>query len=65
MTEKSDHNTRLGKLRNWLMGHLIQDVPDDLAVCEFDCRKPQCTQGDWENCQRRLQYCAIARRQGR
>ena len=32
----------------------IQDVPEDIALCEFDCRAAQCTQGEWESCERRL-----------
>jgi hypothetical protein len=33
---------------------LIQDVPEDIALCEFDCQKDQCTHGEWESCERRL-----------
>ena len=42
--------------RLWLRikGQFIQAVPKDIAVCEFDCRKPQCFQGEWETCEKRL-----------
>ena len=42
--------------RGWrfLMEQLVQDVPEELAVCEFECRKLECTQGEWEVCDRRL-----------
>lgn len=42
--------------RGWrfLMDHLIQDVPESIAVCEFDCRKPDCTPEQWASCERRL-----------
>ena len=32
------------------------DVPLDIALCEYDCRKPQCLQGEWADCQRRLRF---------
>ena len=32
----------------------VGDVPDDIAQCEYDCRKPQCRQGEWEACERRV-----------
>jgi hypothetical protein len=38
----------------WLAHELIQDVPEDVAICEFDCRKPQCTYSEWLNCGRRV-----------
>jgi len=34
---------------------LIADVPEDIAICEFDCSKNQCTHGEWATCQRRIQ----------
>lgn len=42
--------------RGWrfLMNHLIQDVPESLALCEFDCRHPDCTPEQWASCERRL-----------
>jgi hypothetical protein len=41
-------------LRNWVTDQIIQDVPGNIEVCEFACRKSQCTQGEWETCDRRL-----------
>jgi len=40
--------------RHWLANQLIRDVPDELAFCEFDCRKVQCTKREWMKCDRRL-----------
>ena len=37
---------------------VIQDVPDDIQLCEFECRKLQCAMGDWEKCERRLRSLA-------
>jgi len=33
----------------WLRNQ-IQEVPPELAVCEFDCREPECTVRDWRVC---------------
>lgn len=42
----------------WLKGfwarHIAQDVPVDLARCEFGCRIRECRHGDWQNCENRL-----------
>jgi hypothetical protein len=38
---------------------VIEDVPEDLAICEFDCPKNQCTYGEWATCQRRIQLTAL------
>lgn len=34
---------------------VVQDAPADCALCEFDCRRRQCTFGQWATCERRLQ----------
>ena len=44
-----------------LKGQIIQDVPEDVQACEFECRKLQCAMGDWEKCERRL--CSMAQSQ--
>ena len=41
---------------------VIQDVPEDIQLCEFDCRKSQCAMGDWEKCERRLRSIAQTRK---
>jgi hypothetical protein len=41
-------------LRDRLMHHLVQPVPDDLALCEFACSKTRCTEAEWAHCRRRL-----------
>lgn len=42
--------------RGWrfLVNQLIQDVPEAIAVCEFDCRETDCTAERWASCERRL-----------
>ena len=41
-------------LWRWLQDQMVQDVPDSLAVCEFDCRSASCRRGEWERCEHRL-----------
>ena len=41
------------RLFGWLQRQ-VEDVPADVAVCEFRCRKLDCRHGDWEMCNRRL-----------
>jgi hypothetical protein len=36
--------------------HIAQQVPDSLALCEFGCRFSQCSRGEWEECERRIQF---------
>jgi hypothetical protein len=36
----------------WLM-KFVPEVPKDIAVCEFDCRKTECLLGHWDQCERR------------
>ena len=45
----------LRKLLHWMV-HLATPVPDDVAVCEFECRKRDCLMGDWERCERRRRH---------
>jgi hypothetical protein len=42
----------------WLKGQIVADVPAEDAICEFDCRKQQCSYGEWAACSRRLKYMA-------
>ncbi len=55
----------LTTLRNVLsdLGHLVNDqivsdVPEDLAICEFDCRESQCSSIKWVSCERRISATA-------
>jgi len=53
-------NGPLWRLWRWIKDHVFQDVPKSIAVCEFDCRKGQCTTGEWNTCENRLQKVAKA-----
>lgn len=33
---------------------LIQDVPEEIAICEFECRGKECIKDRWQACKRRL-----------
>jgi hypothetical protein len=48
----------LRNIWDYVREHFVGWVPEDDALCEFDCRKPQCNEGEWENCTRRLQRAA-------
>jgi hypothetical protein len=44
--------------KSWrsLRQQAVADVPIELELCEFECRKAQCLKGEWEHCQRRLSF---------
>ena len=48
----------LSKLGHWAKEQIVAEVPDDLAVCEFDCRKSQCSWDEWVSCERRISKAA-------
>lgn len=39
---------------HWVRKQIVDEVPPDLAVCEFDCEKTQCTLQQWKTCPRRF-----------
>ena len=41
-------------LLQWAVSQVIQEVPEDHALCEFDCRRLECSHDDWITCERRL-----------
>lgn len=55
MTKK---NNPLTQLWRWVADQVAQDVPTDIALCEYDCRKGQCILEEWETCDRRLHKAA-------
>jgi len=59
MAEKRrEAKSRFVRLCRWVWDQIIGDVPNEIALCEFDCRKEQCAMGEWETCDRRLQQAA-------
>lgn len=43
-------------LRIWqyVKRQIVGVVPQDLAICQFDCRKGRCMQDEWDACERRI-----------
>ena len=46
------------RLSHWVVNQLIQDVPEESGLCEYDCRRLQCTEREWRLCSRRLSRAA-------
>ncbi|GAC1624351.1 MAG: hypothetical protein PVS2B2_15360 [Candidatus Acidiferrum sp.] len=42
--------TAFGRVWQWMKDQIVQDVPAGLAVCEFGCRREQCTVSQWQAC---------------
>ncbi len=40
------------RFKDWVVRHIVQDVPEDLAACEF-CRETHCTEDMRNTCERR------------
>ncbi len=55
----SNRSSSRASLWHRLKSLVIAEVPEDVAICEFDCSKNQCTQGEWATCQRRIQLEAL------
>jgi len=56
---------RLGQIQTlrknlWqrLRDQIVQDVPVSDGLCEYDCRKQQCSEAEWANCERRVHRAA-------
>jgi hypothetical protein len=54
LVHESKRASLFRRLRRWVTNQLIQEVPGDIALCEFDCRKKQCTIKEWATCERRV-----------
>jgi hypothetical protein len=48
----------LGRIWQRLRNSLVQEVPEEDAVCEFECHKLKCPYGEWATCERRLRGMA-------
>jgi len=46
------------KLGQWMKNQIALDVPESVGLCEYDCRKQQCAEGQWASCERRIQRAA-------
>ena len=55
------HSTPWGTVTRfweWVKHQIVQEVPEDIALCEYDCHKQQCTGSEFETCDRRLTRAA-------
>lgn len=43
---------------NWVSSQIVGEVPEGDAICAFDCPRLQCTEGEWDSCERRLHHAA-------
>ncbi len=41
---------------------VVQDVPEDIQLCEFECHKSQCAMSDWEKCEKRMRSVTRAKK---
>jgi hypothetical protein len=48
----------LSRLGHWVQEQVVAEIPDELALCEFDCRQPACSSEEWATCQRRISKAA-------
>jgi len=46
------------KFWQWMKNQIAQDVPASDGLCEYDCRKQECTEEEWATCERRIQRAA-------
>jgi hypothetical protein len=42
----------------WFSGHLLGEVPDDIALCAFDCKRAPGPEEEWATCERRINRAA-------
>ena len=42
------------QLWEFVKRQIVDDVPEDLKICEVYCHKEQCMQDEWDTCERRI-----------
>jgi hypothetical protein len=61
MSGQQDKNIKpFRRLWQRIKNRIVQEVPEESAVCEFDCPKDQCTVGEWKACERRVNKGSIS-----
>lgn len=60
VVDRNPHNVGglLSRFRRWVSAGIVQEVPEDIAICAFDCQRGQCTNGEWAICDRRIKRAA-------
>lgn len=59
VARKENKKGRVRRVVEWFKARWVQDVPEEVAPCEFECRKTECRHGDWETCERRLRAMRV------
>ena len=54
--KKKHKNHNKFKFWQYLKDQIIQMVPDEIAICEFDCRREHCLMDNWKTCANRKKY---------
>lgn len=49
MAESTGH-----RLWEFVKHQVVDDAPEEFAICEFDCRKEQCMRCQYDTCERRI-----------
>ena len=39
-------------IKQWFQRHIVQEIPTDLSVCEFDCQATYCDYTIWQKCEK-------------
>lgn len=46
----------IGRVQRWFADHIIQNVPEEVSVCEYECQEPDCHIAKWAMCEKRLTH---------
>ena len=46
--------SRARDLLHWLSSFVIQDVPEEISHCQFDCPVNECERERWRMCEARM-----------
>ncbi|ACK71708.1 hypothetical protein PCC7424_3309 [Gloeothece citriformis PCC 7424] len=38
-------------LHQWIKKYIAQEIPPELAVCEFECKQRNCSRSQWSQCE--------------
>jgi hypothetical protein len=49
-TESTGH-----RLWEFVKRQIVDEVPEEFAICEFDCREIRCMPNEWNTCELRIQ----------
>jgi len=52
--EDREKGNLVARIRQWFREEIVQQVPPEMHACEFECRRLECAQGEWETCKNRL-----------